>query len=489
MNNVIYLIWSMASVINFIFSAILANMTLTSKYKKGKMFACWMFAIVVDYLAVLISYKLDINNDVMSAIGQCVILCIALCIMYTETPENKIFIGLTMPLIASVSTFLFCGTADTILGAKMNLFDPVFGPYTVGNILLFSGIKVIVFFIIGILYYFLLKKQMKEILAFAEGQMKNYLVAPAISIVGFFVINLVTNATGIVPTSTFFLPLYLTICLIFIVEYIQIFSSIRWTVEAKKAEKEKERIGAELNVATQIQADMLPRIFPAFPERKEFDLHASMDPAKEVGGDFYDFFLIDDDHIGLVMADVSGKGVPAALFMVIAKTLIKNQAQIGGSPAEVLAYVNDQLCEGNDAELFVTVWLGIIEISTGKGMAANAGHEHPVIRRAGGKYEMVKYRHSPAVATLEGIKFKEHEFELKPGDSLFVYTDGVPEATNFNDEMFGTDRMLAALNRNINATPKEALMAVKDDISAFVGEAPQFDDITMLGFSYFGNRG
>lgn len=256
-----------------------------------------------------------------------------------------------------------------------------------------------------------------------------------------------------------------------------------------KVTAEKERIGAELNVATQIQADMLPRIFPAFPERNEFDLHASMDPAKEVGGDFYDFFLIDDNHIGLVMADVSGKGVPAALFMVIAKTLIKNQAQTGGSPSEVLAYVNEQLCEGNDAELFVTVWLGIIEISTGKGLAANAGHEHPVIRHAGGEYELVKYRHSPAVATMEGIRFREHEFELNPGDSLFVYTDGVPEATNSNDELFGTDRMLAALNRNPEASPKEILKTVKDDISEFVGEASQFDDITMLGFSYFGKRG
>lgn len=253
-----------------------------------------------------------------------------------------------------------------------------------------------------------------------------------------------------------------------------------------KVTAEKERIGAELNVATQIQADMLPRIFPAFPERKEFDLYASMDPAKEVGGDFYDFFLIDEDHIGLVMADVSGKGVPAALFMVIAKTLIKNRAQIGGSPSEVLAYANEQLCEGNDAELFVTVWLGIIQISTGKGLAANAGHEHPVIRRTGGEYELVKYRHSPAVATMEGIKFREHEFELNPGDSLYVYTDGVPEATNSNEEMYGTDRMLAALNRNPDASPEEALKTVKDDISEFVGEAPQFDDITMLGFSYFG---
>ena len=249
---------------------------------------------------------------------------------------------------------------------------------------------------------------------------------------------------------------------------------------------EKERISAELDVATQIQADMLPRIFPAFPDYEEFDIYATMSPAKEVGGDFYDFFLVDDDHIALVMADVSGKGVPAALFMVIAKTLIKNHAQLGESPAEILKNVNEQLCEGNEAELFVTVWLAVIEISTGKGVAANAGHEHPALRRANGNYELVIYRHSPAVATMEGMRFREHEFELHPGDSLFVYTDGVAEATDNNLQLFSTDRMLTALNRNPAAAPEELLKNVRYDIDTFVGDADQFDDITMLGFHYKG---
>ena len=252
---------------------------------------------------------------------------------------------------------------------------------------------------------------------------------------------------------------------------------------------EKERISAELNIATQIQADMLPRIFPPFPDRHEFDLYATMDPAKEVGGDFYDFFLVDDDHICLVMADVSGKGVPAALFMVIAKTLIKNRAQMGDSPSEILANVNEQLCQGNDAELFVTVWLAVIQLSTGHGVAANAGHEHPVIKRKDGQYELVVYRHSPAVATMDGIRFREHTFELNPGDRLFVYTDGVPEATNSRNELFGTDRMLAALNRDPDADPHDLLRTMSGDIDAFVGGAPQFDDITMLSFQYAGAEG
>ena len=250
--------------------------------------------------------------------------------------------------------------------------------------------------------------------------------------------------------------------------------------------KEKERIGVELNVATSIQASMLPRIFPAFPGRPEFDIFATMDPAKEVGGDFYDFFMLDDHRIGLVMADVSGKGVPAALFMVISKTMIKNRAQVSDSPAEILGYVNDQLCEGNDAEMFVTVWMAILDINTGKGVAANAGHEHPVIRRKDGDYELVVYRHSPAVATMEGMRFREHEFELNPGDRLFVYTDGVPEAINEKKEFYGTDRLLDVLNADQDATIHELLVEVREDISKFAGKAEQFDDITMMAFDFRG---
>lgn len=245
---------------------------------------------------------------------------------------------------------------------------------------------------------------------------------------------------------------------------------------------EKERIGAELNVATQIQADMLPRIFPPYPERQEFDIYASMNPAKEVGGDFYDFFLVDDDHLALVIADVSGKGVPAALFMVIAKTLIKNRTMQGGSPGEILADVNDQLLEGNEAELFVTVWLTIIEISTGKAVSANAGHEHPAIMRKDGSFEFDKYRHSPAVATMEGIPFRTREFEVHKGDIIFVYTDGLTEATDADNQLFGEDRVIEALNESKDLPISDILANMSASVERFVGEAPQFDDLTMLAF-------
>ncbi|MBR2560899.1 MAG: SpoIIE family protein phosphatase [Eubacterium sp.] len=264
--------------------------------------------------------------------------------------------------------------------------------------------------------------------------------------------------------------------------------TVQYMGEIQRVTAEKERIGSELRMATAIQASQLPHLFPAFPDRKEFDIYASMTPAKEVGGDFYDFFLLDEDHIGLVMADVAGKGVPAALFMMVSRILIRNRIQSGESPAKALENVNDQLLESNEAELFVTVWLAVLEISTGKGVAANAGHEHPVLRRAGGRYELVKYRHSPAVAMLPEIAFKEHDFQLNPGDSIFVYTDGVAEATNAGQELFGTDRMLEALNQDPDVAPDKVLENVMKGIEEFTEGAEQFDDITMMCLQYNGPK-
>ena len=257
--------------------------------------------------------------------------------------------------------------------------------------------------------------------------------------------------------------------------------------QIKRVTAEKERIGAELDMASRIQSSQLPRLFPPFPDRKEFSLYASMDPAKEVGGDFYDFFMIDDDNMGLVMADVSGKGVPAALLMMVSRVLIKSGLQNGKSPAETLESVNNQICESNDAGFFVTVWCAVLEISTGKGIAANAGHEHPVLRRAGGLYELQIYKHSMPVGTMEDIPYRQHAFQLHPGDSIFVYTDGVPEATNGEKELYGAERMLAALNKDPDALPEKIVLNMTQDINSFVDGAEQFDDITMLSFRYMGS--
>jgi phosphoserine phosphatase RsbU/P len=249
---------------------------------------------------------------------------------------------------------------------------------------------------------------------------------------------------------------------------------------------EKERIAAELNIATQIQADMLPSIFPPFPDISEFDLIASMHPAKEVGGDFYDFYMVDDDHLCCVIADVSGKGVPAALFMVIAKTLIKNQALLGGTPSEILSNVNKQLCSNNKSDMFVTVWLGILQLSTGILTAANAGHEFPAICRKDGNYELFVDKHDFVLGGMESIKYHEYALQLNKGDRIFVYTDGVPEATNLQNEMYTTDRMLEVLNSNKDTYNETILQKVSDSIMNFVNGAAQFDDITMLNLIYHG---
>ena len=265
--------------------------------------------------------------------------------------------------------------------------------------------------------------------------------------------------------------------------------TIEYVEQVKQVTAEKERIGTELHMATKIQEGMLPSIFPPYPDRDEFDLYARMDPAKEVGGDFYDFFLTDEDHLALVMADVSGKGVPAALFMMVSKALLKNSALTGKSPGEILSSVNDTICSNNKMEMFVTVWMGILEISTGKVTAANAGHEYPVICRGDRGFELFKDRHGFVIGGMDGMRYKEYELMLNPGDRLFLYTDGLPEATDAEEELFGTDRMIAALNSVVNGTPAEILRGVQDEVNFFVGDAEQFDDLTMLCLEYKGRDG
>ena len=247
---------------------------------------------------------------------------------------------------------------------------------------------------------------------------------------------------------------------------------------------EKERIGAELDVAKHIQASMLPCIFPAFPEKSEIDIYATMEPAKEVGGDFYDFFMVDDTHLAIVMADVSGKGVPAALFMVIGKTLIKDHTTPGRDLGKVFTEVNQLLCESNSEELFITAFEGVLDLVTGEFVYVNAGHEMPFICKAGGDFEPYKIRAAFVLAGMEGMKYRAGSMMLEPGDKIFQYTDGVTEATNINNELYGMKRLGAILNKVKNGTPHDILPAVKKDIDSFVGEADQFDDITMLCLEY-----
>ncbi len=259
-----------------------------------------------------------------------------------------------------------------------------------------------------------------------------------------------------------------------------------YEVNLTKVAAEKERIGTELALATRIQADMLPNIFPAFPDRAEFDIYASMRPAKEVGGDFYDFFLIDNDHLGLVMADVSGKGVPAALLMMVSKILVQNIALSGKSPAEVLRTINSQMCANNREEMFITIWFGFLDLRDGRLVAANAGHEYPMLMKPGGEFETVKDKHGFVIGGFASSKYTEYELKLEPGAKLFLYTDGVTEATDDSGALFGTGRTVRALNKYKDGDPETIVNGVDNDIRDFAGVSPQFDDITMMCIQYFG---
>ena len=260
-----------------------------------------------------------------------------------------------------------------------------------------------------------------------------------------------------------------------------------YTTKISEITAERERIGVELTLATRIQESMIPHIFPPYPDRSEFDIFAAMDPAKEVGGDFYDYYMIDNDHIGIVMADVSGKGIPAALFMMASKIILANNFMAGKMPAQVLADSNDMISRHNPEEMFVTVWAGILEISTGKLTAANAGHEYPVIRHGNGRFELLKDKHGFVVGGMGGMKYEEYELQLEPDSRLFLYTDGVPEATDPDDQLFGTERMMEALNQLSETDARSVLEGVRKAVDEFTAGAEQFDDLTMLCLEYRGN--
>ncbi len=464
-------LWTLAVFLASVLAGIIVSVTLVPKYKKKVIALGWGITAIVGFILALISYWVNLYSDFVGILGLSFLVCLATQFLFADSGSVKLFVSLMATLIANVVTFMFCGTTDTFLGAALGFIQET--PYTVSNILLFIGIKLVVYSVTLFLYCRLLREHVRNIISILEGRMASYIVAPLVSLIGFYVINWITNSVGILPGTVFFFPLYITVCLIFVMEYVQIFTSISWSARAMKNE-------AELNVASNIQRDMLPCIFPPFPERTEFDIYASMNPAKEVGGDFYDFFLVDQEHLALVIADVSGKGVPAALFMVIAKTLLKNCALVEKSPKKILETVNNQLCENNKEEMFVTVWLAIYEIGTGKLTAANAGHEYPVIRKSGGDFELVKDKHGLVLAGMENSRYREYELVLQPGETLFVYTDGVPEATDAEEALFGTERMLQVLNQSKDAAPEELLKNMKEAIDTFVGKAPQFDDITML---------
>ena len=271
-------------------------------------------------------------------------------------------------------------------------------------------------------------------------------------------------------------------------EFDSLSNDINATVDTLKRyiKEAEERIDAELAFAKAIQHSALPAVHPLYDNRKEFDIFASMHTAKEVGGDFYDFYFIDEDHLAFLIADVSGKGIPAAMFMMRSKTIIKSYAESGMSVEEVFTLANEKLCEGNDAGMFVTAWMGILNIRNGKVLFANAGHNHPLVKHSDGTFEYLKSRAGFVLAGMERVRYRKNELVLEPGDAIYLYTDGVTEATDLNEELYGEDRLHSILEKYKDETMEVICSEIKKDVDLFAGEAPQFDDITMLALKYNG---
>ena len=469
-------LWSLANNLSFWVAALLTNSTLTRRKGRTQTFLGWVGFAVLHLLICITSYSINITDDNINFLGSLILAPIAAIVLYTDQRAARVFTSIMSALIANVTTFFFCGTT-------LSLIDNTPNPYNVRTITIFLCIKVFWFTILYFAYRRLVRNTLQQVIEVLGAQLKNYVPIPVYCYVAFAIVNRLTNTLGILPgvpdMRFYFIIFYLIICSVFVILYYEIFSTALWSSRALKTE-------AELNVASNIQRDMLPNIFPAFPERTEFDVYATMDPAKEVGGDFYDFFMIDKTHLAIVIADVSGKGVPAALFMVIAKTIIRNQAQSSLSPAEIFTRANEQLCENNGEGLFVTAYMGILDLCTGVLTYANAGHNPPLIQQNNGRFEWLKLRPGFVLAGMEGMRYKEFQVTLSPGDSLFMYTDGVTEATNAALELYGDKRLEDALNASEahGLAPDQLLPFVKSKVDLFVAGAPQADDITMLDLQF-----
>ena len=401
----------------------------------AEILAAGLMAFMMSLLVLVISkLSIDVSKKLTVLLGA--VALVHLAILIVGRPLNLIYFFDASNVYHRGAGYLLCNLCPVI----MLIFDAV-----------------------------LLLKNRKKINKRINVALRIYMVAPVIAII----IQSFSKEIQLIIIATVGASVYM-------------FSVIlqNQNEEYEKQKIESSRIDAELNMASAIQADMLPNIFPAFPDRPEFDIYASMHPAKEVGGDFYDFFLVDDDHLCMVMADVSGKGVPAALFMMASKIILANNAMMGKSPAQILTDTNVAICSNNREEMFVTVWLGILEISTGKLTAANAGHEYPVIKDPNGEFKLLHDKHGFVIGGMDGFKYKEYELTLERGSKVFLYTDGVPEATDSDGKMFGVENMLKALNKDPNAAPDKIMQNLHDAVGAFVDQAEQFDDLTMLCVEY-----
>ena len=468
-------LWAFAVFLASVFASVLVAVTLEPKYKPIVTICGWLLAAAVGYLAAFFAYKFDLTNDFVGICVLSVIVCLATILLYDGTVSTKLFMASSAALIANVCTFMFCGTTDSLLAPRLGLIKE--SPYEVPNLLFFIGIKVVVYAIIFFLYNKFLKKSFVDIFSALKGKLGLFVVAPVQAFIAFYIINLFSNTEGIYPGTTWFFPLYSMICLTFVVEYVLLFNSVLWSARAMKT-------AAELDVAKNIQTSSLPHEFNAFPELPDINVYASMNTAKEVGGDFYDFFKIGDHQFAVVIADVSGKGVPAAMFMMRARTIIRSYAETGQPIEDVMTKANASLCKYNDAGMFVTAWAGVIDTETGLMSFVNGGHNPPLVRKKDGSFEYLKMKVNFVMGSFDTVKYKRQEYQLEHGDTLYLYTDGVTEAMNVENQLYGEQRLLDILNKEHYNEAEQVVDAVKEDVAEFTVKAEQSDDITMLSVFY-----
>ena len=469
-------LWTLAVWFASVFAAALSAVTLTRKYSHFITACGWAITAILGYVAAFVSYSINITNDLVGILGLSALVCAAVHFLYDNSTSAKLFMSTSACLISNVCTFMLCGTTDGILAPKLGLIGEA-GPYNTPNILFFIGIKLLVYTILFGLYLRSLRHSFINIYSALDEKMGRFLAMPIQAIITFYIINLITNKLGIFPGSGNFFWLYLMICFTFIVEFILLFNSVLWTSRALKT-------SAELDVARNIQSSALPHNFAAFPELPAVDIFASMSTAKEVGGDFYDFFKIGNDTLCVVIADVSGKGVPAAMFMMRAKTLIRSYAETGQPIEEIIKSANRSLCDGNDAGMFVTLWAATINVNTGEMAYVNGGHNPPLLRRKDGTFEYLKMKVNFVLGSFDNIPYTRQELTLEHGDELYLYTDGVTEAMDVDGQLYGEDRLHNVLNKESYASSNALCAAVKEDVEKFTIKAEPSDDMTMLSVMF-----
>lgn len=426
----------------------------------------WMLQICYSLISVM---------NVLEGSVAAVILCVAAVRIYEGKRNIKIFVSVLFMLLFSSVIYVFKQIMYNFFSNGIDEISFLRIPPRYEMRLLIDCIGLAILFAV---YRYFFREKLVHILELAEEQICQIVLVPVLSYVMFLAVRYTLDTYGITLLSID--PGALLMALIIIICLLAIYLLMFWSIfRAILASASSAKVKAELDVASKIQLSALPTSFNIGRE-KGVDIFANMHPAKEVGGDFYDFFFIDEDHLAVLIADVSGKGVPAALFMMGGRAMIRNQLLLGLDPSEILKRSNNELAENNKEGMFITAFLGILDVKSGHFSYSNAGHNVPFICHADGTVEPVAVHHGFVLAGMKNIRYRRQEMDILPGDKLVLYTDGVTEATNAAYDMYEEKRLTQVLEKSVNEDVEQTVHAINKSIDTFVDGAEQADDITMV---------